>query len=83
MTVTVKFFASLRDVTGLEEMQHEFDGVNLADLIESLKKALTREAFIEITAKNVKVAVNQELIDGSAAVSDGDEVAFLPPVTGG
>tara|TARA_B100000686_G_scaffold100818_1_gene108033 strand:+ start:611 stop:862 length:252 start_codon:yes stop_codon:yes gene_type:complete len=83
VTVTVKFFASLRDVTGLEEMQHEFDGVNLADLIESLKKALTREAFIEITAKNVKVAVNQELIDGSAAVSDGDEVAFLPPVTGG
>ncbi len=83
MTVTVKFFASLRDVTGLEEMQHEFDGANLADLIESLKKALTREAFKEITAKNVKVALNQELIDGSAAVSDGDEVAFLPPVTGG
>ena len=49
----------------------------------SLKKALTHEAFIEITAKNVKVALNQELIDGSVAVSDGDEVAFLPPVTGG
>ena len=83
MTVTVKFFASLRDVTGLEEMQHEFEGVNLADLIVSLKKALTHEAFIEITAKNVKVALNQELIDGSVPVSDGDEVAFLPPVTGG
>ena len=83
MTETVKFFGSLRDVTGLEEMQHEFEGVSLADLRVSLKKALTHEAFIEITAKIVKVALNQELIDGSAAVSDGDEVAFLPPVTGG
>ena len=31
MTVTVKFFASLRDVTGFEELQHEFEGVSLAD----------------------------------------------------
>lgn len=83
MTVTVKFFASLRDVTGIEEIQHEFEGVSLTDLIVSLKKALTHEAFVEITAKNVKVALNQELIDDSAAISDGDEVAFLPPVTGG
>ena len=44
---------------------------------------MTDEAFVEITAKNVKVALNQELIDDSAAISDGDEVAFLPPVTGG
>ena len=83
MTVPVKFFASLRDVTGFEEIQHEFEGASLADLIVSLKKALTHEAFVEITAKNVKVALNQELIDDSVTISDGDEVAFLPPVTGG
>ena len=83
MIVTIKFFASLRDVTGFEEMKHEFEGSNLAELIDSLEQALTGEAYEEITAKNVKVALNQELIDGSAVVSDGDEIAFLPPVTGG
>ena len=33
--------------------------------------------------KNLRAAVNQRMADESAAVKDGDEVAFFPPVTGG
>ena len=37
----------------------------------------------EITRPQVLVAVNQDLVSRETAVNDGDEVAFLPPVTGG
>ena len=36
-----------------------------------------------VGAENVKVAVNQALISGPIVLTDGDEIAFLPPVTGG
>ena len=83
MKVTIKFFASLRDVTGVEEIKHEFDGSNISDLIISLKKVLTPSAYSEITARNVKIALNQELIEKLAVVTEDDEIAFMPPVTGG
>lgn len=37
----------------------------------------------EITSPQVLVAVNQQIVADSAALGDGDEVGFLPPVTGG
>ena len=83
MKVTIKFFASIRDATGVEEMKHEFKGSNISDLIISLKKVLAPSAYSEITAKNVKIALNQELIEKTAVVTEDDEIAFLPPVTGG
>ena len=43
-----------------------------------------RPGYAALTAENVRIAVNQEFIDGEAAeLRSGDEVAFLPPVTGG
>ncbi|MGB1686261.1 MAG: MoaD/ThiS family protein [Pseudomonadales bacterium] len=36
-----------------------------------------------LTAENVRVAVNQELVKGNPRVKPGDEIAFFPPVTGG
>jgi molybdopterin synthase sulfur carrier subunit len=33
--------------------------------------------------ENIRVAVNQEMANGSTALASGDEVAFFPPVTGG
>ncbi len=39
------------------------------------------DAFKDTSA--IKVAINQEFADFTAAISAGDEVAFFPPVTGG
>jgi len=36
-----------------------------------------------LTAENVRVAVNQEMVNGDLQVRNGDEIAFFPPVTGG
>ena len=40
-----------------------------------------REALA--TAKNLRCAVNQDMAGPDAAIGDGDEIAFFPPVTGG
>ncbi|MGH8598856.1 MAG: MoaD/ThiS family protein [Gammaproteobacteria bacterium] len=36
-----------------------------------------------LTAPNIRVALNQEFVVGQCTVRDGDEVAFMPPITGG
>lgn len=46
-------------------------------------RALLSASWPEIGESKVRIAVNQALVHGVAAISDGDEVAFLPPMSGG
>ena len=41
------------------------------------------EVFAQLRGDNVRIAINQELVNGNRALAAGDEVALLPPVTGG
>jgi molybdopterin converting factor subunit 1 len=79
--VTIRLFARLRELAGAGELRRELpDGVTAAGAWD----ALTAE-FPELTAygTSVSCAVNEEYARRSAALKDGDEVAFLPPVSGG
>lgn len=59
--------------------------LRLNALLAALKPALGADGYAALTAENVRIAVNQEFVEGAARVElkPGDEVAFLPPVTGG
>lgn len=82
--IDVLFFASLCEATGCERLQlAEAGTLSLSELIERLVAELGAQARDALTAESVRVAVNQTLVQGNVAVSAGDEVAFLPPVTGG
>lgn len=84
MSVRVLFFASLKEITGTAELQVSLpEAVSLAELIERLAGDLPDNATAALAAENVRVAINQTLTSGPARVAPGDEVAFLPPVTGG
>lgn len=77
MSITVKFFASLRESIGRADCQLPADGI-----------ATAAEAWAVATdgrerPTNTLIAVNMEYADGGQAVRDGDEVAFFPPVSGG
>jgi molybdopterin synthase sulfur carrier subunit len=80
----ILFFASLRDVTERDELTLSFDEpLPLPGLLEVLARELPASAMAELQAENVRVAVNQSFVTGPALIQPGDEVAFMPPVTGG
>ncbi len=78
MSVRVLYFASLRDAAGRES--ESVDRVaNLAELYDTLAD---RHGFA-LRRAQVRVAVNGAFVPWERELADGDEVAFLPPVSGG
>lgn len=81
MRVTIRLFARLRDVAGSGELMRE---VETPATVQTVWQSLTAEmpALVEYEG-TMSVAVNAEYTRMASAVHDGDEVAFLPPVSGG
>lgn len=81
MAVHVLYFGGLREAlgTGGESVELPAGVATLGKLRDAL--AVRHPELL--TAKNLRVAVNQKMAGMDAAVADGDEVAFFPPVTGG
>ena len=81
MRVTVRLFARLRDLAGSGELVRD---VEAPATVQTVWRSLTAEmpALVKFEA-TMSVAVNAEYARMAAAVHDGDEVAFLPPVSGG
>jgi molybdopterin converting factor subunit 1 len=81
MIVKVLFFASCRDIAGCREKDWEIpEGATVGDLKGRLGAAFGGLARLR---HSLAVAVNTEYADDSTALSDGDEVALIPPVSGG
>lgn len=77
MTIKVKFFASLR-----EQLPHAIDSVE-AEGLETIADVWARATERRAMPEHVLCSVNLEHRVANDPVSDGDEVAFFPPVTGG
>jgi len=77
MSITVKFFASLRETVGKDEAT-----LNSTD-VKTARQAWDAATESREMPANTLIAVNMEYAGADAAVADGDEVAFFPPVTGG
>jgi molybdopterin converting factor subunit 1 len=80
MTVTVRLFASYAESLGRSHMEMEFpEGATVGDVIRSLA---TLPGASKLPPAPL-VAVNCEYANQRTIVSDGDEVAVIPPVAGG
>ena len=85
MKIHVLFFASLREAVGEERVALELADGSFAELRSRLTATLGKQSDV-LWADNVRLARNQELLTAevdSLEFADGDELAFLPPVTGG
>lgn len=81
--ITVKFFASLKAIAEKEEEQIEVQSsISMDQLSDIISKTSPKMADI-IRDNKIMVSVNQEMVDANTVIHDGDEVAFLPPFSGG
>lgn len=81
IAVRVRFFARLREQAGTEGERIELPPqATLADVYQAVRRL---HPALEPNLDAVRPAVNQEFSDWNASISDGDELAFVPPVSGG
>jgi molybdopterin converting factor subunit 1 len=81
MRVTVRLFARLRDIAGSAELARDIKaGATIGDVWSQLAAEFPELAQYE---RSISSAVNADYARMDQVVSDGDEVAFLPPVSGG
>jgi molybdopterin synthase sulfur carrier subunit len=84
MNLTIRYFASLREALGeRQELQGVSAPLTVAQLRHILSQCSPAHAQALQTGRAVRCAVNQVMASEDAAVPDGAEVAFFPPVTGG
>lgn len=81
--VNLKYFASIREAIGLGCESVNTQATTLKVLREELIARGGAYAEALAPGRAVRMAVNQDLCDESKALSEGCEVAFFPPVTGG
>jgi molybdopterin converting factor subunit 1 len=81
MRVAIKLFAILRDRAGVSDLSLELpDGSTVADAAAELRRRFPQlEKFLARSA----FALNQSYVQPDAKVRDGDELAIIPPVSGG
>ena len=77
---TILFFGRLQDAVGTRALTATLPGA-VRDT-ESLRAWLGRDHPV-LRDASVRIAVNAELRSGNAPLADGDEIAFLPPMSGG
>ena len=84
MTVKILFFAGLREALGIGSESLALPaGIATVGGLRDLIAARGEPWSALATTKNLRVAVNQQMVGLETPVKDGDEVAFFPPVTGG
>ena len=81
MQVRLLFFASLKDIVGSRELRMDVpQGSTVADLLFQLESRYPR---MKEYRSVILTAINEDYVDKSTRISEGDEVAIFPPVSGG
>lgn len=81
--IHIIYFGFLKDVLGLSEEQFIWHGASSDELLDQLRqRGITWSE--NLCKKNIfRLAINQQIIYEPTFIKPGDEVAILPPVTGG
>jgi molybdopterin synthase catalytic subunit/molybdopterin converting factor small subunit len=80
--ITIKLFALIKDKAGKSELSVAFDNGTVADLLKQVSREHPVLADV-LGCGGILVSVNQEFVKPDSLVRDGDEVALMPPFSGG
>ena len=79
MKVKVRLFATYREKVGRGELEMEVEeGATIGALAQRLEKD-----FTQLRLRPLIAALNSQYVEPDALLREGDEVAFLPPMSGG
>jgi sulfur-carrier protein len=82
--VKILFFAQIRELLGTSSLELAIEGGNITAEALRAQLASTDEKWAKVMSSDkLLVAINQTMSTWDACITDGDEVAFFPPVTGG
>ena len=81
--ITLKYFASLKSIAEKEEDQLDIENPITLDQLSDIISKTTPKMGEMIREKKVLISVNQEMASVDTIIHNGDEVAFLPPFSGG
>ncbi len=79
--IGVKFFGPLRDIVGVDETQMSVASPCTGEA--AFEQLSAKHPAIKAWRSTVKVAVNLEYVEFHRVLHDGDELCFIPPVSGG
>jgi sulfur-carrier protein len=81
MKVGVQFYAQLRDLVGMRELEFELaDGAMVRDLLEQL---YAQRPALREHDNSILVGAGLEFVDRNYKLKPGEEIAIMPPVQGG
>jgi molybdopterin converting factor subunit 1 len=81
MKVRTKFFAAIKDIVGIPEVELDLpEGTTAGELFSQYCQQHTP---LSRYANNTMISVNLEFVPPETRLHEGDEIAFIPPVSGG
>jgi MoaD family protein len=81
MKVRVQFYAQLRDLIGVHELELEIpQGATVRELLEEI---YTQKPALHAHDKSILIAAGLEFVDRNYKLKSGEEISIMPPVQGG
>jgi molybdopterin synthase sulfur carrier subunit len=81
ITIRLKLFSSAKDLAGFDERLVDIPPDSKSEAV--LTYLAKHNPLFERWKKSLRIAVNMEYVDNQHLLHDGDEVAVIPPVSGG
>lgn len=83
MNIQLRYFASIRELLGVDTEAHDTQATDVAGLLAELRARGGLHAEVLAAGRPVRCAVNQVMARAETPLSEGAEVGLFPPVTGG
>ncbi len=81
ISITVRFFASVKDVAKLSETTIELPAASIVE--DALTLLISQYPEMKNFRSYIRIAVNENYVEPGFRLHDGDEIAIIPPVSGG
>jgi molybdopterin synthase sulfur carrier subunit len=81
ITITIKLFAAYQEAYNVAELKRDFS-LNTS-ILEVLNQLISERPELEKWRSLTRFGLNLQFVEAETLIQDGDEIVFIPPVSGG